>query len=205
MPCKTKLGNLPSLSDIDNAFKKLISTKSSGGILSGLKSIASSIEKNIENQVKNVVNEATGKLNEIKKLVGNLSSEMKAGITDDLSKIKPGVLGAINSVKDEIAKEYNSVKEFLKCEFDTTSSQSQDTQQTNKIQTSVNSISVDQAKSFSNKDIKNISEDPAIAKQTTTKMTNDTINQGAVIVAANPNNNQEIVKQNNSLNTLQTL
>ena len=212
MSCKSKLVNLPSLSDIDKQFKKLIPSNLDGmsdklkakSISDGLASIAGDIKNQVSTQVGNFVGGVTGKLGEVGGLFSTLGSDMKAGITSDLNAIKPGIANALSSAKAELKKDLDGISSLLSCEDETTADSHTETQEASKIKSAVMATSVTETKSLSNKEIKSVSEVPAVKEQKTQQITNSTISNGAPIIASAQSNKQTTTTQNQSLSALQT-
>ena len=212
MSCKDKLVNLPSLSDIDSQFKKLTPSNLDGmsdklknqSIAGGLTSIAGSLKNQIGTQVGNFVGGVTGALGEVGGLFNKLGTDMKAGIPSDLHGMKVGIANALTSAKNELQKQLNGINDLISCEDETTNTNHSDTQETSKIKSAVMATSISQTKSLTNKDIKEVSENPAAMDQKTQQITNNTISNGAPIIASAQSNTQITTTQNKSLSALQT-
>lgn len=213
MSCKNKLSNLPTISNIDNQFKKLSPSSLEGlspkqkaqRIAEGFGSMVGDIAKQVGNQIGNFTGQMTGKFSELGTLLGGLGTNLKAGIPEDLGKISPGVASALNTAKTAISKQYSNIKGLLSCEEDTSSEALRDTQEAAKLKSSVMSTSVNNTRSLSNKEIKSISEDENAKLQKTEEITKATVSEG-ISKTSNARSNKEIVtSQTQSLSALQVV
>ena len=213
MSCKNKLSNLPILSNINEQFKKLAPSNLEGlspklkaqKIADGFGDMAGDLAKQVGNQISNFANDATGKLSNLGGLVSGLSTDLKAGIPEDLKGIKTSIANGIISAKNQISKQYENMKSAFDCEDRVTSNSLSSTQETTKLKSAVMATSVSQTKNLSNKDIKNVTENSDYKNQKTQEVTNNTISKGESIASQSQSNNQVVSAQTTSLSALQTV
>lgn len=212
MSCLDKLKKLNPLPAIDKAFRslspsnigKMSSKLKLSTITDKLEDIAGDIKDEIEKQIQNFTDEVTGKLTEVKKLVGDFASDLKAGLNHDLKGIKTTTVNLIQSAKTEIKEQLNNVKDLLDCEFETTYNENTQVQEATKLKSNVMGYATTQTSKLSNKDIKRIQEDPQFKAEKVAKITDDTKTNGAKVIANSKSNKQVVETHDDSLATLKT-
>ena len=161
MSCLDKLGNNPTLNNLDSNLKGISPSQISGlptglkaaKIGSAFKSIAKDIKNSVTAQVNNILGQVTGAIGSTIKQVKNLSSSLKSLPQSFVNQFK--LIGSV------LAKQAKAVAAFIECEVTTTYDSITNLFETSQTMADINSTSANAVSSVSNSIAKNLSENTA--------------------------------------------
>ena len=161
MSCLDKLGNNPTLNNLDSNLKGISPSQISGlptglkaaKIGSAFKSIAKDIKNSVTAQVNNILGQVTGAIGSTIKQVKNLSSSLKS--------LPQSFVNQFKSIGSALAKQAKAVAAFIECEVTTTYDSITNLFETSQTMADINSTSANAVSSVSNSIAKNLSENTA--------------------------------------------
>jgi len=161
MSCLDKLGNNPTLNNLDSNLKGISPSQISGlptglkaaKIGSAFKSIAKDIKNSVTAQVNNILGQVTGAIGSTIKQVKNLSSSLKS--------LPQSFVNQFKSIGSALAKQAKAVAAFIECEVTTTYDSITNLFETSQTMADINSTSANALSSVSNSIAKNLSENTA--------------------------------------------
>jgi len=161
MSCLDKLGNNPTLNNLDSNLKGISPSQISGlptglkaaKIGSAFKSIAKDIKNSVTAQVNNILGQVTGAIGSTIKQVKNLSSSLKS--------LPQSFVNQFKSIGSALAKQAKAVAAFIECEVTTTYDSVTNLFETSQTMADINSTSANAVSSVSNSIAKNLSENTA--------------------------------------------
>ena len=161
MSCLDKLGNNPTLNNLDSNLKGIAPSQISG-LSTGLKSakigstfknIAKDIKNGVTAQVNNIIGQVTGAIGNTIKQVKNLSSSLKS--------LPQSFVNQFKSIGSALAKQAKAVAAFIECEVTTTYDSITNLFETSQTMADISSTAANAVSSVSNSVAKNLSENTA--------------------------------------------
>jgi phage-related protein len=161
-----------SLSPLQSTLKKIVCldlTATGNSIKGFINNTISSVTSLIKNQVQNLVNSA---LSTINGAINNVKSAVQS------------IISEFNSTKSQLSQQAKKLKESLKAEIDSLSSLTDCNKNTNQITAAIPKTVNSEIKKLTNKEQKEILENPEANEQFVNKVTEKSINE-SVKVAEN--------------------
>ena len=161
MSCLDKLGNNPTLNNLDSNLKGIAPSQINGlstglkaaKIGSTFKNISKDIKNSVTAQVNNILGQVTGAIGSTIKQVKNLSSSLKS--------LPQSFVNQFKSIGSALAKQAKAVGAFIECEVTTTYDSITNLFETSQTMADINSTSANAVSSVSNSIAKNLSENTA--------------------------------------------
>ena len=158
MSCLDKLGNNPTLNNLDSNLKSIAPSQISG-LSTGLKaakvgsvfkSIATDIKNSVTAQVNNILGQVTGAVSSTIKQVKNLSSSLKS--------LPQSFVNQFKAIGNALSKQAKAVAAFIECEVTSTRDSITNLFETSQTMADISSTSVNEVSTVSNSVAKSLSE-----------------------------------------------